>query len=236
MKQKAIRLDKYLADAGIGSRSEARRMIMHGLVRVQGMTVKDPARKVLPAEAVQCEGQPVMCYDEKYLMIHKPQGYISATQGDRYYPCVLELLPSLLRKNLFPVGRLDQDTTGLLLLTTDGKLAHRLLSPKKAVGKVYRFTLDKPFLAEWAASFEAGVDIGDEELTLPCQLHMQTEKSGRIRITEGRFHQVKRMFSAFGCEVISLQRLSMGDLELGALAEGEFRWLTEEEVEALRQA
>ncbi|MDO5101059.1 MAG: pseudouridine synthase [Eubacteriales bacterium] len=236
MKQKAIRLDKYLADAGIGSRSEARIMIIRGLVTVQEMTVKDPAKKVVPTDVIHCDGQPVVYYEQKYLMLHKPQGYISATEGDRYHPCVLELLPEVLRKNLFPVGRLDQDTTGLLLLTTDGKWAHRLLSPKKTVGKLYHFILDRPFLPEWITSLEAGVDIGDEEPTLPCQLELQTENSGQIRITEGRYHQVKRMFAAFGCEVVGLHRLSVGGLELGDLAEGEYRWLSEEEVEALRRA
>ncbi|MDD7267041.1 MAG: pseudouridine synthase [Lachnospiraceae bacterium] len=230
MQQKSIRLDKYLADAGLGSRRECRAMIMRGLVSVDNRLIRDAGYKVLSSQAVTYEGDAVISWQEKYILLHKPSGYISATEADAYHPCVLELVPAELRKNLFPVGRLDQDTTGLLLLTTDGKWAHRLTSPKKDVEKTYYFRLDVSFPTDKKEAFENGVDIGDELPTKPCRLQMDSETEGSITITEGRYHQVKRMFAAYGCTIIALHRLRVGGFRLKDLKEGEYRFLTQDEI------
>ena len=169
-------------------------------------------------------------------MLNKPQGVVSATE-DSKETTVLDLIKEPI-KNLFPVGRLDKDTEGLLLLTNDGKLAHDLLSPKKHVDKCYYAVLDGPIGEKEQRLFEEGLDIGDEKRTLPAKLKSAGDgKNGvYIIIKEGRYHQVKRMAQAIGREVLFLKRMSMGTLELdSALEKGSYRFLTEGEVEALRQ-
>ncbi|MCI8402093.1 MAG: rRNA pseudouridine synthase [Lachnospiraceae bacterium] len=234
-----LRLDKYLADMGRGSRSQIRQDVRKGMVKVNGITVKTPELKIDPEDdQVSHAGEPVGYAPFAYYMLNKPAGCVSATE-DRREKTVLDLIAGDGRKDLFPVGRLDKDTEGLLLITNDGALAHRLLHPKKHVDKTYYARLEGPVAAKTVREFEAGLDIGDERPTLPARLHII--RSGpvsevEITIREGRFHQIKRMAEAVGSRVLYLKRLSMGPLALDpALGPGEFRPLSEEETAALGQ-
>lgn len=234
-----MRLDRYLCETGFGTRSQVKVFLKKGLVTVNGKTVKKPEWKVKETEdAVFCNGERAIYEDFVYLMLHKPSGVVSATE-DLREQTVLDLLNTENRRKVFPVGRLDKDTEGLLLLTDDGELAHRLLSPKKHVDKVYYAQVEGQVTKEHVFRFREGLDIGEKELTLPAELEIL--KSGRIsevRITirEGKFHQVKRMFEAVGCRVAYLKRLSMGTLVLDdRLAAGEYRNLAEEELTELKQ-
>lgn len=230
-----IRLDKFLADAQIGTRSEVKTMIRKKLVTVNGSLAKGPEQKVdETSDTVAVNGKTVTLRGLVYYLLHKPAGYVSATK-DNLFPTVMELIPK--GDDLFPVGRLDKDTEGLLLITNDGELAHLLLSPRRHVDKTYLAVLDKPAEDEDIATFETGVDIGDDDLTLPAHLEILPKSSARLTIHEGRFHQVKRMFHAVGKEVVYLKRLSMGPLKLpDNLKKGTFRELTDEEVNALYEA
>lgn len=232
-----IRLDKYLADMGCGTRSQVKREIAGGSVMVNGVPARRPEDKIdTEKDSVVFRGSPVGYVEYEYFMLNKPAGVVSATE-DRKERTVLDLIDARQRKDLFPVGRLDKDTEGLLLITNDGEMAHRLLSPKKHVDKVYYARVAGRITEEHVKLFAEGVDIGDEKPTLPAELTVLS--SGEISeielvIREGRFHQVKRMFQAAGGEVIYLKRLRMGSLVLdGELEPGEYRKLTEEEVRAL---
>ena len=216
-----MRIDKYLAEMGQGTRSEIKKLIRSGRVMVDGETVKKPELKIdETTQKVSLDGKQIGYAKKEYYMLHKPAGVISATKDDRD-KTVLDLITDKKRNDLFPVGRLDKDTEGLLLITNDGELAHRLLSPKKHDVK----------------AFADGVDIGDDTPAKSADLRIL--KSGEeseieLTITEGRFHQVKRMFHAVGKEVIYLKRLSMGSLALDkTLTKGEYRSLTEEEIKKL---
>ena len=232
-----IRLDKYLADMGCGTRSQVKREIAGGSVMVNGAPARRPEDKIdTEKDSVVFRGSPVGYVEYEYFMLNKPAGVVSATE-DRKERTVLDLIDARQRKDLFPVGRLDKDTEGLLLITNDGEMAHRLLSPKKHVDKVYYARVAGRITEEQVRLFAEGVDIGDEKPALPAELTVLS--SGEISeielvIREGRFHQVKRMFQAAGGEVIYLKRLRMGSLVLdGGLEPGEYRKLTEEEVRAL---
>ena len=232
-----IRLDKYLADMGCGTRSQVKREIAGGSVMVNGAPARRPEDKIdTEKDSVVFCGSPVGYVEYEYFMLNKPAGVVSATE-DRKERTVLDLIDARQRKDLFPVGRLDKDTEGLLLITNDGEMAHRLLSPKKHVDKVYYARVAGRITEEHVRLFAEGVDIGDEKPALPAELTVLS--SGEISeielvIREGRFHQVKRMFQAAGGEVIYLKRLRMGSLVLdGGLEPGEYRKLTEEEVRAL---
>lgn len=232
-----LRLDKYLADAGVGTRSQVKQMIRKGQIAINGEPVKKPDQKVDgEKDKIEVMGKEIRYQKYRYLLLHKPSGYVSATE-DKKEQTVLSLLPEKLRKDLFPVGRLDKDTEGLLLLTNDGALAHRLLSPKKHVNKTYYARVQGRVTDEDQAAFLQGVDIGDEKDTLPAQLEiLEAAEESRILLTiqEGRFHQVKRMFEARGKKVVYLKRISMGPLALEeGLKSGDYRELTEEEQEAL---
>ena len=232
-----LRLDKYLADAGVGTRSQVKQMIRKGQIAINGETVKKPDQKVDgEKDKIEVMGKEIRYQKYRYLLLHKPSGYVSATE-DKKEQTVLSLLPEELRKDLFPVGRLDKDTEGLLLLTNDGALAHRLLSPKKHVDKTYYARVQGRVTDEYQAAFLQGVDIGDEKDTMPAQLEiLEAAEESRILLTiqEGRFHQVKRMFEARGKKVVYLKRISMGPLALEeGLKPGNYRELTEEEQEAL---
>lgn len=235
---KPIRLDKYLAEMGIGTRSEVKAYLRKGLVEVNGQVVKTPERKLLPGtDQVIFDGHPVTYAEYEYYMLYKPSGVVSATE-DKRDRTVLDLIPDRKRDDLFPVGRLDKDTEGLLLITNDGQLAHGLLSPKKHVDKVYYAQVEGVVGEDDVEAFRQGVEIGEEDLTLPADLEiLESGEISKIRLTirEGKFHQVKRMFLAREKTVIYLKRLSMGSLVLdAALSPGEYRPLTKEEVEALR--
>ena len=236
-----IRLDKYLADAGIGTRSEVKKYLKAGRVRVNGTAAGDPAAKIDEAsDAVTFDGNAVDRDKFLYYMFYKPEGCVSATK-DGLSKTVLEYLKGEPVKNLFPVGRLDKDTTGLLLITNDGQLTHRLLSPKKHIDKVYLAVCDRLLSADEMEHFATGLDIGDDKLTLPAAIEYTgigepyAEFTYKVKLFEGRYHQVKRMFEALGTKVLSLKRLSMGPLLLDdTLAPGEYRRLTEEEIGMLR--
>lgn len=232
-----IRLDKYLADMGIGTRTEVKKMIRQGRVKVDDCTVKLPEQKIDAAtQKVFCEGQELSYKEYEYYMLNKPAGYVSATI-DAKDKTVLELITDKKRKDLFPVGRLDKDTEGLLLITNDGDLAHRLLAPKKHVDKLYYAKVEGVVTEEDIKAFAEGVDIGEDKVTRPAVLEiLKSDEVSEIHLTiqEGKFHQVKRMFEAVGKKVIYLKRISMGTLYLDEnLKLGEYRALTEEELKHL---
>ena len=236
-----MRIDKYLAEMGQGTRSEIKKLIRSGRVMVDGETVKKPEFKIdETTQKVSLEGKQIGYAKKEYYMLHKPAGVISATKDDRD-KTVLDLITDKKRNDLFPVGRLDKDTEGLLLITNDGDLAHRLLAPKKHVDKVYYAKIDGMVTEEDVKRFAEGIDIGaeEEEMTRPAKLDiMKSAEESEIRLTihEGKFHQVKRMFLAVGKEVTYLKRERMGTLCLDEnLKPGEYRLLTEEEIENVRK-
>lgn len=234
-----MRLDKFLCETGFGTRSQVKELLKKGQVTVNGAVVKKPEQKIdEQKDQVICQGRAASYEKYVYYMLHKPSGVVSATE-DRREKTVLDLLQPEDRKDgIFPVGRLDKDTEGFLLLTDDGDLAHRLLSPRKHVDKTYYAKIDGTVTEAHVQQFREGLDIGDEKKTLPAVLEILSSGSEtseiRITIHEGRFHQVKRMFEAVGCKVNYLKRLSMGAVSLDeTLAPGEYRPLNEKERELL---
>lgn len=240
---KKMRLDKLLSNMGRGTRSEVRRAVKQGRVTVDGAVVKDSGLIIDPeASLVRFDDEQVVYRDTVYLMLNKPQGVVSATE-DRRDRTVIDLLDAedgVLQP--FPVGRLDKDTEGLLLLTNDGRMSHELLSPRKHVPKIYEADVLGDVGDEDVRAFAAGVTLDDGYETMPAQLTVREREPrgngvlSRITLTihEGKFHQVKRMFQAVGKEVVYLRRVSMGPLKLDdALAPGEYRELTDAELEAL---
>ncbi|HIV52165.1 MAG TPA: rRNA pseudouridine synthase [Candidatus Mediterraneibacter norwichensis] len=232
-----IRLDKFLADMGFGTRSQVRQQIAGGNVTVNGLPARRPELKVdTDKDRVLFCGTEAAYAQYEYYMLNKPAGVVSATE-DKKEHTVLDLLQERKRKDLFPVGRLDKDTEGLLLITNNGDLAHRLLAPGRHVDKVYYAEIDGKVTREDAELFRAGVDIGDKKRTMPAFLEILSSADRSeilLTIREGRFHQVKRMFHAVGKEVLFLRRIQMGPLKLDEkLRPGEYRRLTKEEVEKL---
>lgn len=235
--EKKIRLDKYLADMGLGTRKEVKSYLRKGRITVGGAVETSPERKIdVALERICMDGREVAYVTYEYYMFHKPAGCVSATE-DNCHKTVLDYIDAK-RKDLFPVGRLDIDTEGLLLITNDGELAHQLLSPKKHVEKVYYAKVDGQVTKEDIRLFETGLDIGEEKPTLPAKLEICS--SGAVSeilltITEGKYHQVKRMFEATGKQVIYLKRMAMGTLRLDeTLEKGGFRTLTETELQQLK--
>ncbi len=233
-----IRLDKYLADAGQGTRSEVKIKLKQCRVRVNDVVVKKPETKINPDEDIVSIDGKALCHEEyQYYMLNKPAGVVSATKDERD-KTVIQLITEDKRRDLFPVGRLDKDTEGLLLITNDGVLSNNLLAPGKHVDKEYYALVEGRVTEETVESFRQGVDIGDDKLTAPAVLII--EESGeesriRLTITEGRYHQVKRMFEAVGMKVKYLKRLSIGSLRLDeTLKVGEYRRLTTEELDGLK--
>lgn len=232
-----IRLDKFLADMGFGTRSQVRQQIAGGNVTVNGLPARRPELKVdTDKDRVLFCGTEAAYAQYEYYMLNKPAGVVSATE-DKKERTVLDLLQERKRKDLFPVGRLDKDTEGLLLITNNGDLAHRLLAPGRHVDKVYYAEIDGKVTREDAELFRTGVDIGDKKKTMPAFLEILSSADRSeilLTIREGRFHQVKRMFHAVGKEVLFLRRIQMGPLKLDEkLRPGEYRRLTKEEVEKL---
>lgn len=229
------RLDKIISATGKKSRREVREMVRQGRVLVDGKPAPAADMKVDPQTAViLLDGEPLGYEKFTYVMLHKPAGVLTATE-DRRQETVLDLLPPELRRRaLSPVGRLDKDTEGLLLLTNDGQLAHRLLSPKSHVDKVYYARVDGALEPGDIAAFAAGMTLGDGLECLPAGLEILSPTEAFVTLREGKFHQVKRMLAARGKPVLYLKRLSMGRLRLDpALAPGAWRMLTEEERSAL---
>ncbi|PSL31107.1 16S rRNA pseudouridine516 synthase [Planomicrobium soli] len=235
-----MRIDKFLSNMGFGSRKEVKVLLKSKAVEVNGAIVRDPKIQVDEYhDKIEVHGETVEYAEFVYLLMNKPAGVISATE-DRYDRTVIDLLKEEEQHfQPFPVGRLDKDTEGFLLLTNDGQLAHELLSPKKHVDKTYFAVINGEVTGEDVAAFEKGVTLEDGYVTKSGQLKVL--KSGpvseiELTITEGKFHQVKRMFLSVGKEVAYLKRLSMGPLTLDpALALGQYRHLTEEEIELLKQ-
>ncbi|MCA1032411.1 rRNA pseudouridine synthase [Bacillus timonensis] len=236
-----MRLDKLLSNRGFGSRKEVKKLLKSGVVKVDDSIVKDPSFHVKPTEdTVTVHGDIIEYKEFIYLMMNKPPGVISATEDNNHETVIdiLEVEDQLYEP--FPVGRLDKDTEGLLLITNDGQLSHQLLSPKKHVPKTYFAVIDGEVSEEDIEAFKKGVVLDDGYETLPATLVIL--KTGirsdiEVTITEGKFHQVKRMFEAVGKKVVYLQRLSMGPLKLDETLElGEYRELTDEEVDSLKNA
>ena len=235
---KNMRLDKFLSECGICSRSESKIFIKKGMITVNGKKAAKGEEKIDPDnDEIMFKGQKIIYAEFEYYMLNKPAGVVSATE-DKNDKTVIDLLPKPHAKDIFPVGRLDKDTEGLLIITNDGETAHRLLSPKKHVDKTYFVrTSGGEIGTEEVEKLENGVDIGEEKLTLPAELEIL--KNGEISeslltIREGKFHQVKRMFKAVGREVIYLKRISMGKLKLDeSLGKGGCRRLTEDEIKII---
>lgn len=229
------RLDKLLAGTGKWSRREVKALVRQGLVRVDGRLAASAEDKLDPAAAIiTVAGETISLCRFTYVMLHKPTGVLTATE-DRKQPTVLDLLPPELRRiDLAPVGRLDKDTEGLLLLTNDGELAHRLLSPKYHVDKRYLARVDGELSAADTEAFARGMTLGDGLECLPAGLEVLPDRVCIVTLREGKFHQVKRMLAARGAPVLYLKRLSMGPLTLDdSLAAGAYRLLRAEEISAL---
>ncbi|MDF2590183.1 MAG: ribosomal small subunit pseudouridine synthase [Anaerocolumna sp.] len=252
----SVRLDKYLADVGIGTRSEVKNYIRKGRVQVDGVIVKESDMKInTKTSSVLFDNTRVAYETYEYFMLNKPAGVVSATR-DNVNTTVVELIregtckgddsevESFVIKDLFPVGRLDKDTEGLLLITNDGDLAHRLLSPKKHVAKIYFAQIKGKVTMDDVRVFKEGIELSEDFTTLPAELKiiesdeaLESDELSEVEVTifEGKFHQVKRMFEAVEKEVIYLKRLSMGELVLDKdLNPGEFRRLTPEELSKIK--
>jgi 16S rRNA pseudouridine516 synthase len=233
------RLDKILSNMGCGSRKEIKDMAKKGMIKVDENIVKDPSQHVDPAsQEIVVNGEVIIYRDKVYIMLHKPPGVISATEDARE-ETVVDLMPEYQHFSLFPVGRLDKDTEGLLLLTNDGKLTHDLLSPKKHIPKLYYAKIEGVVGSNDVLAVEEGIVLDDGYKTLPGQLEIiQAGDTSEIQITihEGKFHQIKRMFAALDKKVIYLKRLAMGKLQLDENLEiGHYRELTEEELRLLKE-
>jgi len=231
------RLDKLLASTGCWSRKDVKEMVRQGRVTARGQKVLRPEEKFELNDDIRVDGQSVCCRKFTYLMMNKPDGLLSATE-DKRQRTVLDLLPEQYqRQGLFPVGRLDKDTRGLLLLTNDGELAHRLLAPKSHVDKVYLARVDGHVDKEDVLAFRQGLTLDDGLECMPAGLEPLGDGSScLVTLREGKFHQVKRMLAHRGKPVEYLKRLSMGSMRLDEnLAEGQWRELTEEEVSCLQE-
>ena len=247
-----MRLDRFLAEMGVGTRNEVRKEIKSGRVSVDGHTIKDPGCKVQTDSLVELNGEPILYEEFVYYMLNKPAGIISASD-DTFEETVVDLIAEQKRKDLFPAGRLDRDTEGLMLITNNGELAHRMLSPKHHVDKTYYAVIMGDVTDSDVKAFADGLVLPDGLECMPADLEVLSRVTDdlyaaieneslensvmtevNITIREGKFHQIKRMFSSIGCEVMYLKRLTMGPLELDeTLLPGEYRRLTEEEVDSL---
>jgi 16S rRNA pseudouridine516 synthase len=238
-----MRLDKFLCVSGMGTRSEIKKDIRQKLVTVNGRAVQKPDEKVDETLDVVCfRGKRVVYEAYRYYMLYKEAGCVTAVT-DAAHRTVMDVFPEDIRKGLSPVGRLDLDTEGLLLVTNDGEFTHHIISPSHHIPKTYLAELDYALPDDAASRFAEGLDIGDDDRTLPAELEIlepyvhsngHVRYRARVTIHEGRYHQVKRMFHAVGCKVLYLKRLSIGALTLGDLQPGEFRKLTEAEIEMLK--
>ena len=236
-----MRLDKYISAAGLLSRKECALAVKRGRIAVGGAVAKKADMQVGDGDLVTLDGTPVVYREFTYIMMHKPQGVVSATDdpGER---TVLDLLPeNLQRLSLFPCGRLDKNTTGFVLLTSDGVLSHRVLAPKRHAEKVYRFTVKFPLSEDDVKTLEGGVVLSadsyaEEWKTAPCRVIADENRlGGEIVLTEGKYHQIKRMMEAVGNEITYLERISFAGIPLDpALARGEWRFLTADEEALLK--
>ena len=232
-----MRLDKFLTSNGCCSRTEAKRAVRAGAVLVNGVAPRSSDIAIDPEiDRIVFQGKHIVYRKYVYIMLNKPEGYVSATE-DGKDKTVLELLPpDALRPGLFPCGRLDKNTLGLMLITDDGDLAHKLLAPKSHVSKTYRFKSKFPMSRADAERFEGGVTLEDGYVTLPAKIELDNDSlGGYITLTEGKYHQIKRMLDALDNKITYLERITFGNLTLdGSLERGEWRYLTEEEISGLR--
>ncbi|BCK00116.1 pseudouridine synthase [Anaerocolumna chitinilytica] len=232
-----LRLDKYLADMGIGTRSEVKGYIRKGRVKINGQVAKQPESKITSEDKITFDERVISYIVTEYFMLNKPAGVVSASR-DKFASTVVDLIEEGKRKDLFPVGRLDKDTEGLLIITNDGDLAHRLLSPKKHVKKLYFARVQGRVAEADINRFQEGINLEEDFTTLPAELEIISsgeESEVLVTISEGKFHQIKRMFEAVGKEVLYLKRLQMGTLALDeSLNPGEYRKLTDEEIQLLQ--
>lgn len=231
----SMRLDKYLCSCGLGTRSEVKKIIKSKRVQVEGVCVTACEHKVEADSNITLDGKKMDYNQYTYIMLNKPKGYISASRDDNK-ATVTDLLPVKYRNiGLFPVGRLDRDTVGLVILTNDGDFAHNTLSPKKHISKTYIAHIEGQLPEDAKESFKKGIELKDftcksAKLTVICSVGELTKCS--VTISEGKYHQVKRMFFALGCNVVELQRISFGKIKLDdKLKEGEYRLLNDEELE-----
>ncbi len=233
-----MRIDKLLSELGICTRREAAKAARSGGILVDGIAERDPSRHIDPSKnRLSYLGREVVYQKYTYVMLNKPEGYVSATD-DKSLPYVTELLPEeLRRRELFPVGRLDRDTVGLMILTNNGQLAHSLLSPKHHVTKEYYFTSAEPLDKAAEADFKTGITLADGYECKSAELYLaENRREGRIVLTEGKYHQIKRMIASRDNRVTSLERISFGGIELDrALSRGQWRYLTEQEIEHLEK-
>ena len=229
-----MRLDQYLASGTRLSRKDAKRAITGKRVQVNGQLCRSTSANINTGDSVLLDGEPVTLPGELYLMLHKPAGVISATT-DSSQPTALDLLPPELARQLHIAGRLDKDTTGLLLLTSDGQWSHRVTSPRRDCPKTYRVQLAEPLTAEARQALEQGIQLnGEDTATRPAQVLACSEQEIELTISEGRYHQVKRMLAAVGNHVTALHRQRIGAIELDAgLAPGQFRELTRSEIDSV---
>lgn len=230
-----IRLDKFFTETATLTRSEAGKAIKAGLVSVDGKVIKRPDCKIDEAKVkVVYNGEQINYQRFVYIMLNKPEGVVSATE-DTKQKTVLDLLPDKYKKlGLFPCGRLDKDTLGLVLLTNDGASAHNLLAPKKHVNKTYKYECAEPLTKHDKCKIEQGIELKDGFITKPCKVETIEDKMGLITLTEGKYHEIKRMFGAVGNKITYLERVSLGSLILDKnLQRGEWRELTAEEIQKL---
>ncbi|MDG0844562.1 rRNA pseudouridine synthase [Staphylococcus equorum] len=229
-----MRIDKFLANMGVGTRTEVKQLLKKGNVTINDKTEKSPKTQINPeTDIVNVNETQIQYIDKIYLMLNKPKGYLSATE-DNNQQTVIDLVEEFRYLDVFPVGRLDKDTEGLLLITNDGQFNHQLMSPTKHVSKTYEVISEKIITKNDIESFKAGIEL-NEGLAKPAQLVEGDEKNKSfVTIYEGRYHQVKRMFHAIDNEVLALKRISIGDLKLdSALAPGEYRHLTQQDFKQL---
>lgn len=229
-----MRLDKFIVESGLASRSEITKVAKNGGVTVNGQIVRRVSGHIDPtADKVTYLGKDVIWREFTYVMLNKPEGYVSATEDDKF-PTVITLLPDELQRiGLFPCGRLDKNTLGLMILTNNGPLSHKLLAPKNHVSKKYRFKVKFPISEDDVSALESGVDIGGY-ITAPCKVEMTDEKEGYITLTEGKYHQIKLMAEAVHNQITYLERVTFGPIKLDEkLERGEWRHLTEDEQNAL---
>lgn len=232
-----MRLDKFLASQNVGTRKEVQKLIKSGQVTIEGEPVKKPEAKVEPAEnKIAVNGKEITYMEHIYIVMNKPKGYISASD-DKKAETVVDLVPDKWkRKNLFPAGRLDKDTTGLMIITDDGDFAHRMLSPKKHVDKRYLAELDGDVTESMVQAFKNGIEFYDGTLCLSATLipDKKTKNVAQVIISEGKYHQVKKMFLTQGLTVQNLKRLQIGSFILPEeLAEGHCRLMSEVEIRAV---
>ena len=228
-----MRLDKYLKECGYGSRSEVKKIIKDKNILINDVIVTNSDYNVnLSTDIVKFKDEVIKYQKYYYFLLNKPSGYLSAT-SDNSQPTILDFFSDYSHLDLFPVGRLDKDTTGAIIITNDGELAHRLISPKYHVDKVYIATLDKNVDPSIKEEFESGI-ILDNEMTLPSKFEVISPNTCRVTLHQGKYHQVKRMFEHFNYKVISLHREKFAFLSLDNLQEGKFRLLNDEEINTLK--